>query len=85
MASSHTQHDGLHHAVSIDHHVHPPPPRDDLLSTDSDDEYEAQDSTTVGHDDLENIEKLSHGTRQVLGQHELQMYSLSMSIPASQV
>ena len=58
MASSHTQHNGPHHDLSI----HLPPPSDTL---DHSDDEEDQTSTVIGHRSRENIEKLPFSARQV--------------------
>jgi len=63
MASSHTRHNDLHHAVSIDRHVRPPPASDALVLSDDEDEDHA--SPTLHHDPRQHVRKLSRDTRQV--------------------
>ena len=60
MASSHTRHNDLHHAVSIDRHVRPPPAL--VLS---DDEDEAHTSPILHHHPRQHVHEISRDTRQV--------------------
>lgn len=55
-----------HHHMHADHHVPRPPPRDTLLSNDSDDETEDQHSpSTPSRESHEEMRRLTDATRKV--------------------